>query len=385
MRVKSIFSFRASLKNRILFFVFLLIIITAVFISISFLLHTWHAIGFEYYLIILSTYIILVTAYSYVFLSKVFASLEKISNIIEHGEKYKDIYGHLEFEEIKRIYEALESNESRRAKVSRKKDTYIKELEDQHDIKRREIEDMHSQLIQASKLAAIGELAAGIAHELNNPIAGILGYAQFMAEKMKKMADNNDHTALMFCKYTELIANESLRCKKIIHNLLKFSRASELSTSSVNVNVVLADAIDIVQYQGHLINIDFKKRFNEDIPLIKADAAQLQQVFLNMIINALKAIPKNKNGTIEIITECKKDKNSKYIVIKIIDNGCGIPKSNIPKIFNPFFTTRPVGEGTGLGLSVSYGIIKGHNGIIEVESEENVGTKFTITLPIIEG
>lgn len=263
-------------------------------------------------------------------------------------------------------------------------ESYVKDLKREVSKHTFEVEQIQHQLIQAGKLAAVGELSAGIAHELNNPIGGILGYSQFLAEKLKKEQDSGDERFIIYSKYAEFISRESKRCKRIIENLLKFSRSSSMEYTPMNVNVVLADAIEIVQNQTRLDKIHIETKYSQDIPMIMADTNQIQQVFMNIIINAIKAIPHNRQGKIKIDTTNKLIKNESAVEITIADNGCGIPEKNISKIFDPFFTTRPTGEGTGLGLSLSYGIIKEHNGEIFVNSVVDVGTTFTIVFPSLK-
>lgn len=260
----------------------------------------------------------------------------------------------------------------------------LEEHKKQLEQKTQELELIQNKLIQTEKIAAVGELTAGIAHELNNPIGGILGYAQFILEKMKKQAESGDQTSLLFSKYIEFIANESKRCRKVIQNLLQFSRSSKMEFSLIDVNVVLSDTIDIILYQIRLEEIKFKRNYFKDLPLINGDAVQLQQVFMNILINAIKSIPKGRIGEIEVSTHLTKENNKEFVEIRIKDNGRGIPEEYLEKIFHPFFTTRPTGEGTGLGLSLSYGIVKEHSGHIRVETKEQIGSMFIILLPVMK-
>jgi two-component system, NtrC family, sensor kinase len=268
-------------------------------------------------------------------------------------------------------------------KEQEKMNLHSKELEQKVNTRTHEIEQIHNQLIQAGKLAAVGELSAGIAHELNNPIGGILGYSQFMLEKMKLKASEKDLNAELYCKYMEFIVRDSQRCKAIIQKLLRFSRSSPIEFSKIDVNVVVADTLEIIRNQMHLEKCLFEMNYANPLPLILGDPIQLQQVFLNILINAIKAIPSDKMGTIRIATRISTSEDSPSIEVIIEDNGCGIPKTNLDKIFDPFFTTRPPGEGTGLGLSLSYGIIKSHNGDIVVETMEGLGSVFKIILPSV--
>ncbi|MBN2144978.1 MAG: HAMP domain-containing protein [Candidatus Aureabacteria bacterium] len=260
---------------------------------------------------------------------------------------------------------------------------YSKELEEKVLTRTREIEEIHNQLIQAGKLAAVGELTAGIAHELNNPIGGILGYSQFMLGKMKGKVDEKNEDAALYCKYMEFMVRDIQRCKVIIEKLLRFSRSSPIEFLKIDVNVVLADTLEIIRNQMNLDKIRFEMHYANPLPLILGDPIQLQQVFMNILINAIKAVPAERQGYITVLTRISTSEDSPGVEVVIEDNGCGIPETHLNKIFDPFFTTRSPGEGTGLGLSLSYGIIKSHNGDIFVETKEGKGTTFKILLPSV--
>lgn len=234
----------------------------------------------------------------------------------------------------------------------------------------KEIKALQKQLIQSEKLASLGEIAAGIAHEINNPLGGILIYSNLLLEDM-----NDDNPIKEDLKK---IVNEVNRCKNIVKGLLDFARQSEPKIESVDINKSLQEVLKLIEKQALFHNIEIKRNFAEKLPNVKGDASQLQQVFLNILINAGEAMP--KGGILYVETGLSKDSN--FVEIKFKDTGCGIKKENLDKIYDPFFTTKPPGKGTGLGLSVSYGIIKNHNGIIDVESEEGKGTTFTIKLRV---
>ena len=250
------------------------------------------------------------------------------------------------------------------------------------DIRKRK--ELESQVMQSSKLAAIGELAAGVAHELNNPLAGILGYAQLINDKIEKKGIENikQEDIQKIAGYHKHIEKESHRCKTIVHNLLKFSRSSKMEFGPVDINSVIEETATFTKHQLDINKIQLVTELDENLPIISGNSSQLQQVFTNMIINAQKAMP--NGGT---ITVCSRYVNNgsngdgKMVEVEFSDTGCGIHPDHLGKIFDPFFTTRKVGEGTGLGLSVSHGIIKDHHGEIKVKSTLNQGTAFTILLP----
>jgi len=236
------------------------------------------------------------------------------------------------------------------------------------DITQRKL--MHRQLLQADRLASLGQLAAGVAHEINNPLGLILGYTQLL---LREGADDDAVTEDL-----RTIEKQTRNCKKIVEDLLNFARKSGTYLSEVKVNEALDAVIEVIRKQLELDNILIRTHYAEDLPEIAGDTEKLKQVFMNMLINARQAI--GKNGEIAISTGV--DPESPSVVIRFEDDGPGIPPDILDKIFDPFFTTKPTGQGTGLGLSVSYGIIEDHHGDIHVSSEVGRGTEFRIRLPI---
>ncbi|MGA1865606.1 MAG: ATP-binding protein [bacterium] len=234
----------------------------------------------------------------------------------------------------------------------------------------KEIKALQAQLIQSEKLACLGEIAAGIAHEINNPLGGILIYSNLLLEDMNEADPDRENL--------RKIINETIRCKDIVKELLDFARQTEPKMEAEDINKYIRGAIDLVEKQAIHHNIEIRTDLSGNLPEIKCDAAQLQQVFLNILINAVEAMQDKKSG--KLVIESRLSDSRSYIEIIFRDTGSGIPREILDKIYNPFFTTKPPGKGTGLGLSVSYGIIKKHDGIIEVESEEGKGTTFTIKL-----
>ena len=227
-------------------------------------------------------------------------------------------------------------------------------------------------LVQSEKLASIGQLAAGVAHELNNPLGGILIYTSLLLEK----ANQNSLEAQDLNK----ILNETERCRKIVQDLLIFSKQTRLEMSRVDLNAIIENTLALVSQQSLFQNIKIHKKLVSCSPKVKVDVGQIQQVLLNIIINAAQALAGKGNLTIEI--KCLK--NSKFVNCNITDDGPGIPDSIKEKIFDPFFTTKSHGKGTGLGLAIAYGIIQKHDGEISVNSSKNTGTTFSIKLPIAE-
>jgi len=255
-------------------------------------------------------------------------------------------------------------------------------LEQRVEEKTRELKEAHDQLLQAGRMAAIGELAAGVAHELNNPLTGILGYAQYTLEKMQKASDLNHKDVSKFCQYLSYIEKEAQRCKSIVQGLLRFSRAPKVTLEPLDVNFLLEETLILCGHQLEKRGVKVMKEFEPSLPRVMGNANQLQQVFTNIILNAYDAMP--KGGSLTITTKIEDRATSRRIRVEFIDTGCGIPSENMRRIFDPFFTTKEVGQGTGLGLAISYGIIKEHHGDITVKSEVGKGSSFTVYLPIFE-
>jgi PAS domain S-box-containing protein len=237
------------------------------------------------------------------------------------------------------------------------------------DITQRKL--MHRQLLQADRLASVGQLAAGVAHEINNPLGLILGYTQLLLREEIDAAGVKEDL--------RTIEKQTQNCKKIVEDLLNFARKSGTRISEVKINQALEAVIDVVRNQLELDNIVIRTHFDPHLPDIAGDTEKLKQVFMNMLINARQAIA--KNGRITITTGV--DSDSRSVMVTFKDDGPGIAPDLQDKIFDPFFTTKPTGQGTGLGLSVSYGIIDDHQGDIKVRSEVGRGAEFLIRLPIV--
>jgi two-component system, NtrC family, sensor kinase len=227
-----------------------------------------------------------------------------------------------------------------------------------------------AQLIQSEKLSAIGEFVAGVAHELNNPLTSVVGFAELLQQ-----SDVSERHR----KFLGLIVISAQRCHKIVQSLLSFARQHKPERKPVELREVAEASVAILQYQLRTNNIQVVTQFEAGLPKVLADAHQLQQVFVNLINNARQAIEAYRpSGMIRITTE----RCGRGARICFQDDGPGIAKENLTKVFNPFFTTKDVGKGTGLGLSLSYGIIKEHGGSINVDSNPGQGATFTIELPL---
>ena len=262
---------------------------------------------------------------------------------------------------------------------------YNRNLEEKIIERTHELEEAQAQLIQSEKMVAIGQLAAGVAHELNNPLGGILGYAQFTLEKIqKKNADDiSDKDIESYKRYLRDIETQSRRCKSIVQNLLKFSRTSQtVEFDDVDINVIVDDTLTFVEHQLMMNQITLVKNLHTSLPRIKGNPSQLQQVFTNIIINAMHASEPGAEIKLSTRFAPPLGEFAGAVEIDFVDSGKGISDEHVKKIFEPFFTTKDVGKGTGLGLSVSYGIIKEHGGEIRVNSSLGEGTTFTVIIPL---
>jgi len=227
------------------------------------------------------------------------------------------------------------------------------------------------QIYQSNKLASVGRLAAGIAHEINNPLTGVLTYSSFL---LKRAADDETKRDL------ETIVHETKRCRDIVRGLLDFARQVPPKKTQVDLNAIVERALDIVDNQLRVQNIQLTKSLGADLPRFAADANQLQQVVVNLLVNAADAF-EGSDRQIFLATDRKRIDGREVVELKVADNGAGIPEKNLGKIFEPFFTTKEH-KGTGLGLAVSWGIVSEHGGTIDVESKVGRGTTFTVRLPL---
>jgi len=234
-----------------------------------------------------------------------------------------------------------------------------------------ELKTTQGDLIQAEKLTSLGQMAASIAHEVNNPLAGVLVYIQLLNKKIA--GDNISKETTL--NYLSKMDSEVSRSTKLIRNLLDFARQSPPALRMVDINEVVSHALELAAHSAELQNITVAKELNPSLPKVMADFDQLQQVCTNLILNAIQAMPDGGRLTLHTLTA------DSQVRIDVQDTGCGISPDDMHKLFTPFFTTKGKGKGVGLGLAVAYGIIQRHQGRIEVQSKEGEGTTFTIYLP----
>jgi len=234
------------------------------------------------------------------------------------------------------------------------------------------LQKAHEQLIRSEKLTALGEMAAGVAHEINNPLGGILLYGNLVLEDLP---DNGRARENM-----QKIIQQTIRCKNIVQGLLDFARTPTGDMVPLKINDVVGSALDLVREQSLLHGIEIETCLAPDLPEVIGDPSRLEEVFLNLFINAADAM-KEKGGKLRITTAARNNR----VRVVITDTGRGIDREHLPHIFEPFFTTKAPGLGTGLGLSIAYGVIKKHNGMIDAESAPGRGTTFIVSLPVPQG
>jgi len=236
---------------------------------------------------------------------------------------------------------------------------------------------LDEKLVQSQKLASIGELSAGIGHEINNPLGIISQETEWMQHLLKQIGERDSKEVAELRDSLKEVLHQVDRCREITQNLLDFARRKEPVFQEVNVNKLIEDLSKLVEKEAILHQIEILREFQQDLPLVQTDAPSLRQVVLNLLTNATHAV--QKDGKIRIAT--KRSQNGSVDII-VEDTGCGIPKDHLAKIFDPFFTTKPEGKGTGLGLSICHGIVDKLGGRISVRSEVGKGSTFVVTLPI---
>jgi two-component system, NtrC family, sensor kinase len=244
----------------------------------------------------------------------------------------------------------------------------------------REKEIMNQQVIETGKLASVGELAAGIAHEINNPVAIMVEEAGWLQDLMEDGAFQSDDDLKEFARALDQIRTQGRRCKEITHKLLSFARKTDSRIEDFEIGYLIEEVVTLSAQRAKFSNVALISRLEPKLPAISASHSELQQVFLNLINNALDAMDKT-GGVLEI----RARQDGEQIVVDVVDNGPGIPKANLARIFDPFFTTKPVGSGTGLGLSICYGIIHKMGGEIIVKSAVDMGTTFEVRMPVTHG
>jgi len=246
------------------------------------------------------------------------------------------------------------------------------------DVSEKRLQEMH--LIQSEKMSSIGVLATGIAHEINNPLTSVAGCAEALQRRLRDEPElQTDHRLEVFPHYLGVIVRESYRCKGIIDNLLSFGRKSDGSVVQVDLNLILKELLELLHHHPGYQQVSIVTHFAKNLPPLLGDPSGLRQVFMNLLVNAHQAV--EEQGRVEVSTGLV-ERNK--IAITISDNGCGMAQEIVDRIWEPFFTTKEVGQGVGLGLSMTYNTVKRFGGEIHVTSRVGEGTGFTVTLPIVQ-
>jgi two-component system NtrC family sensor kinase len=293
--------------------------------------------------------------------------LEEVAKKITDGD-YKVDFSNTAPREVESLASSLNKMASELEKEKKELEDWADTLEEKVEVRTDQLKKIHNQLFRSEKLASLGKLAAGVAHEINNPLTGVLTNASLLLDDFEKGDERREDV--------KVIVDETIRCREIVKRLLDFARQTKPQKILTNINTLIENIILLVKNQTSFRSITIEKDLEAKVPEIMADTDQIQQVFINLILNASEAMSEGGKLTIE----SRIGKNGDFIDIKFTDNGYGISEDDKQKIFDPFYTTKE--NGTGLGLSISYGIIERHGGTIDVESSVGTGTIFTLHLPI---
>lgn len=257
---------------------------------------------------------------------------------------------------------------------------FAQSLETKVEERTEQLNVAHKKLLQSDRLASLGQLSASVAHEINNPLSGVLNLSMLM-QRIIKEDGIPPHRLEEFRKYLTQVINETGRVGRIVQDLLAFSRRSKpQQRSNVNLNSIITTTVNLIAHKLKLMSVEIELKLDEKLPTLKCDSSQMQQVMINLIMNAAEASQGKENGKVTVRTRVHEP--SGEIILEIHDNGDGISPENLRKIFTPFFTTKGEGKGVGLGLAVVYGIVQAHDGDIEVKSAFGKGTTFTVILPV---
>jgi signal transduction histidine kinase len=252
-------------------------------------------------------------------------------------------------------------------------------LESKVEERTQQLQTAQRKLIQSDRLASLGQLAASVAHEINNPVSGVLNLSMLLERLMANGTFPPGREA-EFRKYLGLISTETARVGRIVSDLLAFSRRSKPQRAPADLNKLIRTTVNLAQHKLRLLSTEIVLDLQEPLPQVECDSSQMQQVVLNLVLNGAQAMQPKGGGTLTIRTRLVEQEGS--VELSVRDTGEGIAAENLSKIFDPFFTTKADGKGVGLGLAVLYGIVKAHDGEVEVTSQKSVGTTFTVTVPV---
>ena len=254
---------------------------------------------------------------------------------------------------------------------------FTQSLESKVEQRTAQLKVAHQKLLQSDRLASLGQLSASVAHEINNPISSVLNLAMLMQRILRDDGVRPDRVQ-DFRRYLSQVVSETTRVGRIVSDMLAFSRRSRPQRAPADLNKVVRMTLSLASHKLKLNNVEVELDLDENLPLVPCDASQMQQVTLNLLLNAAESMQPKGSGVVSIRTRSA----GETVVLVVEDTGEGIPQENLAKIFDPFFTTKPEGKGVGLGLAVLYGIVQAHGGEVEVSSHAGQGTTFTVTLPL---
>jgi C4-dicarboxylate-specific signal transduction histidine kinase len=256
---------------------------------------------------------------------------------------------------------------------------FTQNLESKVDERTRQLKTAQKKLLQSDRMASLGQLSASVAHEINNPISGVLNLSMLMQRMLKDDGVPVNRIG-EFRKYLSQVTSETTRVGRIVSDLLAFSRRSKPHRAPADLNQIVKMTLSLVAHKMKLSNVAVETSLREDLPAAPCDQSQIQQVVLNLVLNAAEATQSKTDRRVSVSTAA----GDGMVLLTVSDNGEGIPPENLARIFDPFFTTKPDGKGVGLGLAVSFGIIEAHGGDIEVKSSVGEGTTFTVSLPLVQ-
>ncbi len=311
------------------------------------------------------------------FLSRPIEKLIEGAKAVSHMELDKPIGIDNSSEEIYELAQSFEVMRERLGSALGEINQFTQNLEIKVEERTRQLQAAQKKLLHSDRLASLGQLSASVAHEINNPISGVLNLSMLL-QRMLKADGVPPERIEEFRKYLAQVTTETARVGRIVSDLLAFSRRSKPQRAPADLNRIVKSAFSLVQHKMKLSNIEVETRLCEDLPAAPCDASQIQQVVLNLLLNAAEATQSKAERRVSVRTSAEEG----AVVLTVSDNGEGIQPGNLAKIFDPFFTTKSEGKGVGLGLAVSYGIIQAHGGEIEVKSHPGTGTTFTVSLPM---
>lgn len=297
-----------------------------------------------------------------------------IFGIIDVESSSRNAFTHNDFMALESLAGILASVISSGNQYQRLQDTIVELRSTQMELRARmdAQRSAENRLVQAAKLAAVGEMAAGIAHELNNPLTSVTGFAELALEAIPQESETYQDL--------EMVMREARRARDVVRRLLDFARQSESTRARSSMNEVIQDIVALTRHLIHTTGVELELDLQDNLPWVLVDSNQMKQVLLNLVHNALQAMP--AGGEMKIVSRSAARNGRDWILVSVKDTGIGIPTADQSRIFEPFYTTRGNSGGTGLGLSVTYGIITDHGGQIEVESQPGMGAKFTVWLPL---